>query len=107
MKKANDFEIIVGLIVLVGILVLFGIGIYSVVNNEMNRITEGTIIDKQISEGYTSADYHKESGGSYHEYPTEYFFQLEGEKNGETVRYWANVSAEDYNTFRVGDYYRK
>lgn len=107
MKKIINAEMIMGLLMLTLALGLLGTALYFAIDNETNRISEGTIIDKQISEGYTSGSYDKGSGGSYHEYPTEYYFQLEGEKNGETVRYWANVSAEDYNTFRVGDYYRK
>ena len=103
----DDFESIVWAVILIGALIMAGVGIFFAVSNEMNRITEGTIIDKQISEGYTSANYSKESGGSYREYPTEYFFQLEGDKGGEVVRYWMNVTEEEYTEFRVGDYYRK
>lgn len=94
------------IVVLLAVSVIAG-GIYFAITNELNRITEGTIIDKQISEGYTSANFSKENGGSYHSYPTEYFFLIEGEKNGETVKYWTNVTAEEYDNFKVGEYYRK
>lgn len=32
--------------------------------------------------------------------------QLEGEKDEVMVRYWLEASEQDYNSYRIGDYYR-
>lgn len=36
----------------------------------------------------------------------QYKFELEGEKDEIMVRYWLEVSEQDYNSYRIGDYYR-
>ncbi len=83
-----------------------GFSIYTGIKNEENRIAEGIIVDKEIAEGYTHATHSKESGRLV-SYPTTYHFLLQGEKNGEVVEYWTTVTADEYNSFRIGDYYRK
>ena len=105
-RKHFDIQPILGLF---GIILTFAFIVgcfYAVINNELNRITEGTIIDKQIYTEYTEANVSNGSG-SYSHRPTRYSFLLEGEKNGKAVKYWTEVSADEYARFRVGEYYRK
>ncbi len=104
--KRDFFPVIAGMFIVL-VLVMISIAVYAGIKNENNRISEGIIVDKQISEGYTYANLSKQGGGDYRVYPKEYLFQIEGEKDGETVRYWTNVSAEEYDRYKVGDFYRK
>jgi uncharacterized protein YxeA len=82
-----------------------GIMIYSGIQNEMNTIPAGTIVDKQYEperidtttgkNGYTSTWYRRAI----------YRFKLRGEKDEVMVDYWTEVSAEDYFNYKIGDWY--
>lgn len=94
------------LLIFVLVFLVIGFSIYQAVTNERNRIAEGVILDKQIYEGYTHANHTKENG-SFTSVPTTYYFLIQGQKKGETVEYWTNVTATEYDSFKVGEYYRK
>lgn len=106
MRRRFDFGALGAVIIILLAVALILICVFAIINNEINRISEGTIVDKQIQTGYSDA-YISNGTGSYNALPTQYLFLLEGEKNGRTVRYWTKVSAEEYSEFRVGEYYRK
>lgn len=102
----NDIHPIMCALIFILALSLIGFAVYAAIDNELNRITEGVIVDKEISTGYTDAHF-SENGGQYHSYQTQYYFKLQGDKEGEIVEYWLDVSADEYSTYKVGDYYVK
>lgn len=84
------FSILFGLIIFVCV--------WSCIENEKDRITEGIIIDKSYSAAHITA---------MHYHPASYRFQLRGVKDERTVTYWLKVSKEDYQEYKVGNYYRQ
>ena len=98
-KGITAVEVIV-IIAIIAILAVIGFGTIAGLLNEQNRITEGVIADKSYTEEcITTIPY-------THREPAHCYFQLEGEKDEEKVRYWLEVSEYDYNEYRIGDYYK-
>lgn len=83
---------------------MIAFGVYGGIQNEGNRIAAGEVIDKEVEAGYTS--YHgDENSGRLYSHPTKYYLKIQGEKNGETVTYWREVTEEEYSRYSVGDWY--
>lgn len=82
-----------------------------VIANESNRISSGVIVDKDYDPGYSYSGAQAASGSmaTYRHYsrPAKYQFCIEGEKDGKNVRYWFDVTPEEYNKYTVGDSYSK
>lgn len=74
--------------------------------NEANRIDEGTIVDKHYQPAYTHYSSDK-NGGYLHSYPDTYTFTIEGTNGSKTVRYTFEVTAEEYRSYNIGDYYKR
>lgn len=74
--------------------------------NATNEIDAGIIVDKMYDAGgaYFSADKH---GGRYYDTPPSYRFTIEGEKNGKTVKYTFEVTEDEYNAYKIGDWYER
>lgn len=74
------------------------------IENANNRIDSGIIVDKQMDAGgmYYSSD---KNGGRMHSYPPSYRFTIRGEKDGEVVEYTFEVSAEEYDAYKIGEVY--
>lgn len=98
-------RVFVILIFVVVALLIVGV-VIGAVNNEQNRITEGIVVDKDYTAAYTTftmvnkimiPHYHSES----------YQLCISGEKDGEIVEYWFGCTADEYNSYNVGDYYQK
>lgn len=66
--------------------------------NEMSSITSGIIVAK---------DYNPVTIRIYHLGPPKYQFCIEGEKDGEIVQYWFDVTPEEYGKYNVGDPYSR
>ena len=80
------------------------------IENEKNKITEGIIIDKSYSAAYTtytSVKIGETTVMQPHYHPEKYSFQLRGEKDEKAVTYWLAVSKEDYNEYKIGNYYKQ
>lgn len=79
--------------------------------NEQNRISSGVIVDKDYDPGYSYSGAQASSGSmaTYQHYSRQakYQFCIEGDKNGGTVRYWFDVTPEEYDKYSVGDAYSK
>lgn len=76
--------------------------------NETNRISEGVVIDKSYSPAYTTTStvHRGERTFAVPEYhAASYSIKLQGEKDGETVTYWRNITEQEYHEVDVGDYY--
>ncbi len=68
------------------------------------------MIDKDYSSAYTTVEYIKNDGALipktvYH--PEKYLMQIRGKKDDEIVDYWFECTAEEYQQYKIGDYYRK
>lgn len=78
------------------VIAVFIIFIVSTVVNEMYRIDEGLIVDRYIVRD------------TVNKIPrSSYVFVIEGDKDGKTVRYTCYVSANEYDTYRIGDWYKR
>lgn len=101
----NVFEWGLIIFVIAAFVATISIMIYGGIQNEMNAIPAGTIVDKQYEperidtatgkNGYTS---------TWHRHAI-YKFKLRGEKDEVMVDYWTEVPAEDYFNYKIGDWY--
>lgn len=96
-----------------GVYIIFAVIIVAVIGlvvagcaNEANRIDNGVIVNKRMDAGgtYYSSD---KNGGRLHSYPATYYFTIQGEKDGKTVDYTFEVTAEEYEAYKIGDEYRR
>lgn len=88
---------------------VIGLIVYAVtflVHNENNRIWEGVVVDKNFSPAYSSVSGGRNNISAYSSGDS-YQMCISGEKNGKTVQYWFECTAQEYNTYKVGDYYKK
>lgn len=97
----NDIEI-ASIIVFLLIAVLAVSIIFSGIINSANEITSGVIIRKCFS----PAEIHK-SGDIFYSYPEEYLFTIIGEKNEKEVSYTFEVTEDEYNHYKIGDFYER
>ena len=102
-------EIITAIIIII-FTGLMALTIIASVMNENNRMSEGTVIDKHYSNAYTTVEYTKAGDTTilqnvYH--PESYKLEIQGEKDEEIVTYWFECTAEEYQQYKIGDYYRK
>ena len=76
------------------------------IENESNRIDSGVIVDKYMDAGgtYYSSD---KNGGHMRSYPPSYSFTIRGEKDGTVVEYTFEVSAEEYDAYKIGEVYHR
>jgi hypothetical protein len=74
--------------------------------NEANAIDAGIIIDKRCESGSTQFSANK-YGGSYYRHPASYYFTIRGEKNGKTVEYSFEVTAKEYDAYKIGEVYHR
>ncbi len=83
--------------------VLIG-AIVGAVENESNHIETGVVVDKNHRSSYTSVT---RTGNSHHYtvHPDRYNLCIEGEKDGETVKYWFSVTSGKYEMYQIGDTY--
>lgn len=92
----------------VAVFAVIGTAVAFSVANESNRISEGVAIDKDYRAAHTTHNYIK-SGEALipvpQNHPETYHIKLQGEKDGEAVAYWREVTAQEYRTYDIGDYY--
>lgn len=70
--------------------------------NSANEITSGVIIRKHISPAEI-----RKSGDRFYSYPEEYLFTIIGEKNEKEVSYTFIVTEDEYNHYKIGDFYER
>lgn len=96
-----EWGVLIFVIMTLGVFVL---GIIGAVKNSNNRITKGFVVDREYSSG--GSYYHStENGGYYTHTEPSYRFCIEGEKNGEWVQYWFEVTPGEYEKYQIGDNY--
>ena len=96
----SEFHITEFITVLIIFVVIFLIGavIVELVLNETNCLSEGIIVDKQFSPACFI-------NGTY--YPSTYRFTIAEEKNGKSVRYSFLVTKNEYDRYKIGDWYKR
>ena len=92
---------------LVASVILIGAIVFYAFVNETNAIDSGIIVDRNYNPGGTYWHTDGKHGGSMRSYPDSYTFTIEGEKNGEIVRYTFDVTAEEYAAYKIGDWYER
>lgn len=80
------------------------VAIYGYCVNESHRISEGTVVDRNYTAGYTSAAT-KDRPASYH--PPRCTLTISGTKDGEYVEYTFEVPEAEYAKYNIGDHYPK
>ena len=79
--------------VLIGIVILvIAVGLVGDVLNEMNEISAGVIVDREVNTGLRG---------------TAYYFTIEDQLNGEMVQYRFEVSSSEYDKYQIGDFYER
>ena len=101
-KWFNDH--IIEIIVIMIIIVIMACTIIVACINESHRISEGTVVDRDYSAGYTSAAT-KDRPSTYH--PPRCTLTISGMKDGEYVEYTFDVPEAEYAKYNIGDHYPK
>ena len=91
--------IVLALVILVG-----AITVWAILANERNRISEGTVVHKEYTNGYSTGGYDNQPA-RYH--PPSCSLTIAGEKNGKYVEYTFDVPESEYVMYSVGDHYPK
>lgn len=110
--KEHICKIITAIIIVICVIAV--ILVIAVINfgikNAKNAISEGTIVDKDYQSAYFYTTYIN-SGETMipqtNYSPESYTFKIKGNKNGEIVECQFEVTKEEYNQYKVGDYYKK
>ena len=105
------FVVIICVATLILCLTLIGTGLKAELENAGNKITEGIIVDKNYNSAYSSREFYTDTKGNSYPvssyYPESFQFKIEGNKNRETVKYVFDVTENEYNSYKIGDYYKK
>lgn len=105
-------KIIICLLAIIVTVVIAAIyyGVTGTVENEKNRINEGTVIDKKYHAPFTIPSYIYINETMIPQnvyYPESYKLKIQREKSEETVEYWFECTSEEYQQYKIGDYYKK
>ena len=105
-----DWELVIIISVLIVFITSLIGGIVWIVKNANKRITEGIVVDKTYQSAYTTFRTQKVANeviliSEYH--AETYQMCIEGKKNSETVQYWFSCPAEEWNAYKIGDYYKR
>lgn len=98
--KVNINEIIFFLI----ITAISVITVIAICVNESHRISEGTVVDRHYTAGYTTVGT-KDKPSVYH--PPRCTLTISGTKDGEYVEYTFEVPEAEYAKYNIGDHYPK
>ena len=101
----NKNLLFAGIVMAVIVLVMI-VAIISIVANESNRISEGIVIDKHYTSGYTRYSSDDKSSSLISE-PPQYHLLLSGNKNGKAVEYWCEVTEDEYNSVKIGEFFKR
>lgn len=95
---------VIEIIVIVAIVGVLAVIIWCGIGNEKNRISEGTVVDRHYTAGYTTVGT-KDTPPRY--VPPHCTLTISGEKNGEYVEYTFEVPEAEYAMYHIGDHYPK
>ena len=74
------------------VIFIIAVGLVGSISNEMNEISAGVIVDREVNTGI---------GG------TAYYFTIEDRLNGKMVQYRFEVSSSEYDKYQTGDFYER
>ena len=103
-------KLLLGIIGIVALALLIYGCVEGIISNEKNRISEGTVIDKKYSPSYSYVTYTLVGNNripEVHYVPESYRMEIRGQKDEVTVDYWFSCTELEYETYHIGDYYRK
>lgn len=108
--KRNDWTWVIISLVCIVVTTMLTVSAVWIIKNADNKITEGIVVDKTYRSAYTTHRTQMVNKGvieipEYH--PETYQMCIEGKKNGETVKYWFSCPAEEWNAYKIGDYYKR
>lgn len=110
MKKEFDITKVLVFGVFLIVLVLLSVCIVGDVINENNRIDEGIIVNKDMTPKYERNSVYANNGvvnADFYAHDDVYRFSIEGTKNGKTVTYTFEVTAEEYAQYKIGEWYKR
>ena len=90
-------EQVISAVIVIAVIAIFLVYVVGAGVNSVNSIGEGVIVDKRISSITNQKIF----------CPKTYYFTIEGEKRGKTVRYTFEVTEGEYETHRIGDWYER
>ena len=98
-------ESVVPFVVIVLVILVGAFTVWAILANERNRISEGTVVHKEYTNGYTTGGMNANDPARYH--PPSCSLTIAGEKNGKYVEYTFDVPESEYVMYSVGDHYPK
>ena len=102
--KDNIVEVILGLVLGSVVATMLGVVTAAVISNENNKISEGIVVDRHYTAGYTTIGTNN-SQPVYHS--SRCTLTISGTKNGEEVEYTFEVPESEYVLYNIGDHYPK
>ena len=96
-SRYNTEEVITGIAFVIMIAVLAVILVGAAINAQ-NRVDEGEIVNKQIIRWETDKTVFQS---------VRYTFTIEGERQGKPARYTFEVTEKEYESYKIGDWYRR
>jgi len=105
MMKIEWNRVFITIFILVTVCVIAAVLVWAL-HNESNRISEGIVIDKDFSSGHSSINGDKNGVHAY-SYDDSYRLCLLGNKNDKEVKYWFECTRQEYESYSVGDYFRR
>lgn len=105
-----DWELVIKIFILIVFITVLIVSVVQVIKNANNRITEGIVVDKRYQPAYTThrtQTVNKEVIEIPEYHPEIYQMCIEGQKNSETVQYWFSCPSEEWNSYKIGDYYKR
>ena len=92
-----DIAQIISSVIMIVVIMAFIVFVVGAVINDINSISEGVIVGKYIDSITNQKAFRAKS----------YYFTIEGEKRGKTVRYTFEVTEGEYETYKIGDWYER
>lgn len=93
----HDIEQVISAVVVIVVITIFIVFVVGVVINGTNSISEGVLVGKYIDSITNQKAFRAKS----------YYFTIEGEKRSKTVRYTFEVTENEYETYKIGDWYER
>ena len=93
----HDIEQVISAVVVIVVITVFIVFVVGAVINDINSIGEGVLVGKYI-DSITNQNVFRVKA---------YYFTIEGEKHGKTVRYTFEVTEGEYEAYKIGDWYKR
>lgn len=93
----HDIGQVISVVVMIVVITIFIVFIVGLVINDINSISEGVLVGKYIDSITNQKAFRAKS----------YYFTIEGEKHGKTVRYTFEVTEGEYTAYKIGDWYER